>query len=90
MLYTPSNWQIGDVLLDDSGLRLIPGRMKFKTVNTNTGEAEIYQLDDSGHVVVDAGGNPATMMLNLSRPLTVIPGGDNHAGTTRRTAEGGA
>ena len=91
MLYTPFNWDPADQLLDSSGNQLIPGKIKFAWVNIATGQAEAYQLDDAGLVTLGLDGKPLMAALNLSLPLTVVHKGvTDNAGTTRRTAEGGA
>lgn len=91
MLYDPTNWIQGSSLLDGSGNRLIPGKMKFVWVDTDTGKAEVYQVSESGGLVLGDDGKPAKACVNLQLPLTVVPEGVTYdAGTTRRTAEGGS
>jgi hypothetical protein len=90
MLYDTTNWVFGSTLIDGSGNRLIPGKMKFVWIDTDTGKAEVYQVSDSGLVLGDDG-KPAKACVNLQLPLTVVPEGVTYdAGTTRRTAEGGS
>ena len=91
MIYTPFNWDRDNKLVDSSGQQLIPGKMKFAWVDTDTGKAEVYQLDSSGGVTLGADGKPAMALMNLALPLTVVHEGvPDNAGTTRRTAEGGS
>jgi len=91
MIYTPFNWEGKSELIDGSGNRLIPGKMKFAWVDVATGDAEVYQLDVDDLMQVGPDDRPLTSRVNLQLPLTVLPEGVTYdAGTTRRETEGGS